>query len=192
MNTQSSGNNVKRIGFAVINIVLALGAFVPLTVDMALNHHPTWSVIVLGAIAMLWLIVAPWFVLPNGRFIASWAAALISVPAYLYVVETATGGKGWFLALGLPAAIVGLAGVGVAGWLWLYSRLKFWYAASLTLFLAAAVNHAEFLLTQSYVQDPVEWAHYLTTVSLLALGALLGIIAASVHGARLLRTSAGK
>jgi hypothetical protein len=132
---------------------------------------------------MSWFILAPWFVFPNNRFAFSWGAAAISVPLFLYLVESFSLAKGWLLPIGLPSAFMGLAVVGAIGWLWSYSRVKPLYVASLSFLLSASLSFGEVFLTRPFLQpDPYESVRYLVSFCILGVSLLLAIVALSVHG----------
>ncbi len=176
-------SRARRIVFTVFCAALFIGAFIPLLVDILLNGHFGWSIIVLGAILMAWLIIAPWFILRRSRAAVSWAAAAVSVPIFLWIVESLGTNKGWLLPLGLPAAAAGLAALGGLVWLWNRSRLKFWYAAALTFMLIALLSFAEYTLARPFlIVDPSESVRRSVALYLAGASLLLGLIAASVHG----------
>jgi hypothetical protein len=173
---------VRRIVFTVFCVALFIGAFVPLLVNFLIDGHFDWSIIVLGAIVMAWLIISPWFIFRRSRAAISWAAAAVSVPIFLWIVESLIPNKGWLLPLGWPAAAAGLAALGGILWLWSYSRLKFWYAASLTVFLLGVLSFIEYSLARPFMPaDPSESLRQ--WVALYAAGStlLLGVIAVLVH-----------
>jgi hypothetical protein len=145
------------IVFAVFCTALFLGAFIPLLIDFLINGYFGWSVIVLGAIVMAWWILAPWFALRRSRAAVSWAAAAVSIPVFLWIVESHSAEKGWLVPLALPAAAAGLAAMGAIVWLWNHSRLKFRYAAALTFILLGLLSFLEYTLARPYwPADPSE------------------------------------
>jgi hypothetical protein len=142
---------VRRFAFIVFCVALWMGAFVPLLVDFLIHGRFGWSIIVLGAVAMAWLIIAPWFVFQRSRATISWAAVAVSLPVFLWIVESLGTNKGWLFPLGLPSAAAGLAALGGILWLWNHSRLKFWYAVSLSFILVALLTLVEYTLARPFV-----------------------------------------
>ena len=183
MQNKERGKRVKGIVFAMINIGLFIGAFVPLLVDFVKDGRLENSIIAVGAMIMSWFIISPWFIFAKNRFGLSWTAAILSVPIFLYIVESLSKTKGWFFTLGLPSAAAGLTVIGVIAWLWIGGRLKLLFAASLSVFLIAILGVIEYLLARPYLYpDPYESVRYLVLICLLSVSVLLAIIAFVIHG----------
>ncbi len=175
-------SRARRTAFAVFCAALFLGASIPLLVDFLINGHFAWSIIVLGAIVMAWLILAPWFALRRSRAAASWAAAAVSVPVFLWIVESHSAEKGWLAPLALPAAAAGLAAMGAIVWIWNCSRLKFWYAAALTFILLGLLSLLEYALARPYLPaDPSEPIRQIAAILLGGASLALALIAMSAH-----------
>ncbi len=131
---------------------------------------------------MAWLILAPWFVLRRARAAISWAAAAVSLPVFLWIVESRGAGKGWLAPLALPAAAAGLAAWGGIVWLWTHSRFKLWYAAALTFILLALLSLLEYILARPYLPaDPSDSVRQIAAIILAGASLALGLIAISVH-----------
>jgi hypothetical protein len=131
---------------------------------------------------MAWMIVAPWFIFRRSRAMISWAAAAVSVPIFLWIVESLGTNKGWLLPIGLPAAAAGLAALGGILWLWNYSRLKFWYAASLTFILLGLLSLFEYTLARPFLYaDPSESVRLYVAIGLAGVSLFLTLIALLVH-----------
>jgi hypothetical protein len=171
-----------KIAFSVFCAALFMGAFVPLLVDFLMNGHFGWSLIVLGAIGMAWGILAPWFLLRRARAALSWAAAAVSVPVFLWIVESLGTNKGWFLPLGLPATVTGLAALGGILWICKYSRRKFWYAAAPTFILISLLSLLEYTLARLFMQfDPSESMRQIVAIGLVGVSPVLALEAVFTH-----------
>jgi hypothetical protein len=178
----------RRIAFAAFCGALFLGAIIPLLVDFLINGNFSWSMIVLGAVAMAWLIIAPWFIFRRSRLMISCAAAAVTVPAFLWLVESFIPNKGWLLPLGLPAAAAGLAVLGGIVWIWNGSRLKFWYAAALTFILVGLMSLLEYILASPFMpMDPSESVRQGIALCMAGGSMLLTLIAWLVHGLKPLK-----
>jgi len=145
----------RRLAFVVLSSLMLVGAFVPCLVDIVGDGRLTWSLYALGALVMAWLVLAPWFLLRTAQPVASWIAGALTVPAYLLLVESLGTGRGWFIRLGLPASLLGLAGWGAIVLLWRRRRVDPWYGAAGTVLILGLVGLAECILVRPYLgQDP--------------------------------------
>jgi hypothetical protein len=173
------------IVFALLSGALFVGAFVPLLVDFVQDGRFTWSLYALGAILMAWSILAPWFLRQRSRAATSWAAAVLAVPSYLLLVQSQSPVKGWLLPLGLPAAALGLAGLGMTAWLWSDRRVDRWYAAAATLFVLGLVGLGECLLARPFlVADPYFWLRRRIVLAIIGASLPLGLLAFLVNRLR--------
>lgn len=180
-NNQEQGNG-KKVFFIVISIALAIGGFVPALVNLAAAGAFTWALYPLGAVAMTWLILAPLFLFRRQRLLWSWLAAVVTLPLFLWLVETVNPSKGWLLPLALPAAAVGLAAWGALICVWRYSRIRILYAVSLTLLVLALTSFTEKLIVRPFIQpDPLEWVRDLVSACLAGLAALFALLGLAVH-----------
>ena len=148
-------NRGMRIAFIVVSLLLAAGAVIPALIDLALNGRLTWSLYSLGAIVMAWLILAPWFLLPRNRALASWIAAVVTIPLFLRLVEFLAPAKGWLLPLGLPAAALGLAALGGMLGVWRNGRGKARWAIAWTFFILGILSFTEYLGARPYIPRSV-------------------------------------
>jgi hypothetical protein len=178
----------RKIAFAIVSGGLGIGGFVPVLVDAATTGGLSWSLIPLGAVAMAWVILAPWFLLRARRALAGWAAATVAVPLYLWLLETLLPYKGWLLTLALPAAGLGLAAWGLLTFVWIASRLRAGFALAATLAIAAGLSAAEQALVQAYLlDDPAAWVRDLVTLCLAGAAVVVFAVALAVHRGRLIK-----
>lgn len=190
MRTNIARHRGSTIAFVIVSVGLAIGAFVPLLVNFLTAGRFDWSLYVLSAVVMTWLIVAPWFIFRHNRATISWVVAAVSVPLFLWLVESLGTDKGWLLPLGLPSAVQGLAALGGIVWLWCHSRIKVWYALALTVFLLALVSLTEQALARPFlVPDPIEWVRNLVTFCLGGVSVGLALVALLVHGPKVVQES---
>jgi hypothetical protein len=177
------GRRRKRaIVFVILSAAMSIGAFVPLLVDLLQDGRLTWSLYALGALLMAWLILAPWFLGERSRAVTSWAAAALTVPSYLLLVQSLSSVKGWLLPLGLPAAALGLAGSGAIVWLWSDRRIDRWYAAAATVFVLGLLGLTECLLARPFlVSDPYFAIRRRVILSIIGTSIVLGLLAFLVN-----------
>ena len=92
----------------IISIVLALPAAICLACDVAYTQGAGWSVLVIGAMAALWVFIVP------AMFIRRHAALILgvldagAVLGYLWVVERFAAGGNWLPSLAAPLVLLAL------------------------------------------------------------------------------------
>jgi hypothetical protein len=122
------------------------------------------------------------------RALAGWAAAVVVVPLYLWLLEALLPYKGWLLTLALPAAGLGLAAWGLLSLVWTVSRLRAGFALAATLVVAAGLSASEQALVQAYLlDDPVAWLRDLVTLCIAGAAVLAFVVALAVHRGKFLK-----
>ena len=183
-------SRTRPIAYIVVSIVRALGAFVPCLVNVLQAGQLDWALYPLGAILMAWSILAPWFLLRQHRAAASWGMAIITVPAFISLVAALSPVKGWFLPLGLPAALLGLEAGGGLVWLWRYSRLSAWYAIAVTFLILGILTFLEHGVARPFLlPDPYASIRTMVAFSLVGAALVFGLLASLVRGFQMLRQS---
>jgi hypothetical protein len=184
MDIRINGGRGGAIVFVILSCALAIGAFVPVLVNLALIGRFTWSLIPLGAMVMAWLIIAPVYFFRRHRALISWAAAAVSLPLFLWLVESLVAVRGWLLPLGLPVTALGLAAWGGIVWVWRYSRIRVWYSLALTLFLCTLVSLPIYFIVLPYMPqpDPVLWVRIIVFICMGGVSVLLAVVGLLVHG----------
>lgn len=168
----------RKLAFAIIGLILGLGAFVPLVVNLAVAGGVTWSLYAIGGCTMAWLILAPLFLARRLRVALSWLAAVVTVPAYLALVQAMSPASAWLVPLGLPSAAIGLAGFGTLVWLWAYSGLHPLSALSLSFMVLGLGSFGESAVTAAWLgSDPALWIRDLVSLCLLGAGFIFGFFA---------------
>jgi hypothetical protein len=193
VNLKTKGKRGKRVLFVSLSTALGMGAFVPLVVNLALAGRFTWSLVPLGATGMSWLILAPLFILSRHRALASWLAAAITLPLFLWLVESLVPAKEWLLPLGLPSAAFGLATLFVILWVWRYSRLRIWYALSGTGLACTLVCVPLFLVVRPYLPQPDPALQARILVFIIMCGVTVGLVltACLIHGFKFTKSKTG-
>lgn len=187
-------NLIKHSPFLLyLSLTMLGGVFVSLIVNYAIAQHFTWSKIVLSAIGVAWLTLAPWFVLQKHQALVSWAMAAVSVPILLWVIASLTPDKGWLLSLGLPTAVLGLTALGGLLWVWRASQLQVLYAVASTLLVLSLVNLAQNELVKSFLAQSFtgayvqSWVNAFITQSLGALAIVFGLLGLLIHKLEVIR-----
>ncbi len=91
---------------AIITLVLALPAIVCLACDLAYTPGSGWSMLVVGAMAMLWVFIVPALFFRRHPILCGVVLDTSAVLGYLYLVERFAARGDWFLRLALPIVVL--------------------------------------------------------------------------------------
>ena len=107
---------------AITTLLLALPAAICLACDVAYTRGAGWSMLVTGAMAMLWVFIVPPIFLRRHKVLLCGTLDTAAVLGYLWMVEHYAAKGSWFQAMAVPlvvlvgcrAAHVGQLATGVA------------------------------------------------------------------------------
>ncbi len=103
----------RRFWAILISMFLALPALTCLFSNLLFNRELSWSFYPVGAFALCWVFIVPQLLFKKPRPVLCAMLDVLSVSAYVYLIEYATHAGGWFWPLAMP--IIGLVVVqGVA------------------------------------------------------------------------------
>lgn len=91
---------------AIITLALALPAAVCLACDVAYTHGAGWSMLVVGAAAMLMVFIVPPMFLRRHRVLLAGILDTAAVLGYLWMVEHFAAKGSWFQELALPLVVL--------------------------------------------------------------------------------------
>ena len=94
---------------ALVSLVLALPAITCLACDLAYTPGSGWSMLVVGAMAMLWVFIVPALFFRRHPVLVGAVLDTGAVLGYLYLVEHFAAHGDWFLHLALPIVMLILA-----------------------------------------------------------------------------------
>ena len=113
---------------------IAIGTCV--IVDYALNRRITWAAYPILSVSAGWLIFAPTI---YKKYIASLCIfSVVSIP-FLFMLEKLTPVHGWFFALGLPVAIVGILSIWATFLLFRFTGFIMWYKIAISVFMHGVI-----------------------------------------------------
>ena len=90
----------------IATLLLALPAAICLCCDLAYTHGAGWSLLVAGAMGLLWILVVPMLLIRRGRV---WWALLLDtagVLGYLWLVERFAAPGEWYWRLAVPIVLL--------------------------------------------------------------------------------------
>lgn len=144
---------VSSVAFSLLSMLLLFAALICLIVSLALHHSLLWSLYPIGALAVSWLSLAPWFVMRRHRLHVSVAAFLLSFTGYLFLIESIGPLKGWVIPAALPVTYAVLVPVWIFAAVFLHAKSRRAAIAALAcLFFGTFVNFAVHAALANYLK----------------------------------------
>jgi hypothetical protein len=127
---------------------------------------------------MLWATITPTLMMNKNRSLASFSGFAITLIPYLFLIQYLVSGKGWFISLALPVAIISLAALAISLFVFNNSAIKKWYSAAITVFLfGVVVNFAVGKIISSFLNGSTfDDISRVLTISLSAIAALILVV----------------
>ena len=90
----------------IITIVLSLPAAICLACDVAYTHGAGWSMLVIGAMAMLWVFIVPALYIRRHAVLVLGVLDTAALWGYLWIVEHFAAKGTWLMQLALPLVVL--------------------------------------------------------------------------------------
>ena len=89
----------------IATLLLALPAMITLACDIAYTDRADWSLLVIGAMGLLWIVFVPHLFAKKYALARHLLLDTVALLCYLLLIEHLTGGD-WFLQLALPIVLL--------------------------------------------------------------------------------------
>ena len=154
----------KRVTVALISALLALPASICMVCNFVIDVRLTWSLYVLGAMAFLWTVIIPPYLLRRNKEMTTIIIGTLSVCAFLRFIEEVSVAKGWYLTLALPLVLVVAFICFIMVIIFLYTNLRKLQIAAVLAVCMAGLMVAIEIATDVYHKDQfsLEWSIFLT------------------------------
>jgi len=96
----------KGVTAGLITALFALPASICLVCNYVIEARLSWSLYVAAAMALLWLIIVPIYLIRRNREIMAVLITTVSLCGFLRFVEKISPMEGWYLTLALPIVLV--------------------------------------------------------------------------------------
>lgn len=96
----------RRFTAEVLSICLAFPAVFCLMVNIIIDGRTTWSLYAAGALAMVWVLVVPYFLFLKPTIIKVFLPGTLAVLLYLLLIDSLQTGSSWFLSLAMPLTLL--------------------------------------------------------------------------------------
>ena len=171
--------NTSGTMITLISMIFILAGFICLLCNFVINRTFNWSLYPVGAMLLVWLTVAPWFLLTKHRPILSFAAFSISLIPYLFLIERLSAAKGWVVPFALPILGITLPGLLIVVLLFSYTKInRISLSAFAVLIFGVLVNLGVNAFVQNYLhqQNQPNISVPITAISFALLSIILAVI----------------
>lgn len=90
----------------IVTLVLALPAAICLACDVAYTHGAGWSMLVVGAMAMLWVFIVPAMYVRRHAVLILGVLDIAALIGYLWIVERFAAKGEWLMGLAVPLVVL--------------------------------------------------------------------------------------
>ena len=163
----------------LISMIFILAGFICLLCNFVINRTFNWSLYPVGAMLLVWLTVAPWFLLTKHRPVLSFAAFTISLIPYLFLIERLSAAKGLVVPFALPILGITLPGLLIVVLLFSYTKInRISLSAFAVLIFGVLVNLGVNAFVHNYLhqQNQPNISVPITAVSFVLLSIILAVI----------------
>ena len=171
--------NTSGTMITLISMIFILAGFICLLCNFIINRTFNWSLYPVGAMLLVWLTVAPWFLLTKHRPVLSFTAFTISLIPYLFLIERLSAAKGWVVPFALPILGITLPGLLIVVLLFSYSKIsRIFLSALAVLIFGVFVNLGINAFVQNYLhqQNQPNISVPITASSFVLLSIILAVI----------------
>jgi Family of unknown function (DUF6320) len=158
----------------ILSTVLLFSAIVCLTINYSIDQSFGWSLFPAGALVVLWATIVPMLIVKKNKTLLLFSGFAITLIPYLFLIQYVVSGKGWFIPLALPIAILSLGALAIS--LFVFNNFKNkLYSSAMTVFLfGVVVNFAVGKIINSFLDgtnnDDIS---RIMTISASAIAALI-------------------
>lgn len=96
----------KQFIAAIISIALLFPSILMVVIDLTYSSRADWSLVAAGALLMVWVWVCPYFLLKKPSFLKIALPVILSILAFLLLIERLYMTSSWFLQLALPLVLL--------------------------------------------------------------------------------------
>jgi hypothetical protein len=164
---------------AILSICVAFPAVICVVINLILTGETTWSLVVAGAMALIWLSFVPYFLYRQPSFTRVFLPIAAGLVWYLLLIAIIAQTGNWYFSLALPLILLVCGLVFVNGFLIERKALRgFYIATSILSTIGLLVVGVEIIVSIAVLQQvQVSW-------SLLALFPCLAVALAFLSIAR--------
>ena len=171
--------NTSGTMITLISMIFILAGFICLLCNVVVTRTINWSLYPVDAMLLVWLTVAPWFLITKHRLVLSFAAFTISLIPYLFLIERLSAAKGWVVPFALPILGITLPGLLIVVLLFSYTKInRISLSAFAVLIFGVFVNLGVNAFVQNYLhnQNQPNISVPITAVSFAVLSIILAVI----------------
>lgn len=168
----------RRFAASIVTVILAIPALALMVINLVYTSAGPWSLYPIGALALLWVYIAPPLLMPAPRTSLALGMSGAATVLYLLLIERISGAYGWFFPLALPLTVLAtvlviLLRLGAVYRKWRKLKVAAMCLWALCLMLIGVEAALDLYLAR---QIMLSWS-LIAAVSLAGIGILLQLIA---------------
>lgn len=167
----------KQFIAAIISIALLFPSILVVVIDLSYSKKLDWSLIVAGALLVIWVCVCPNFLLKKPSFLKIAIPIILAVLAFLLLIDRVYLTAGWYVELALPLVLLASLLVVVVGQLIVKRIVRgFVVPASILIAIGLMVVGIE-VITEYYAFGSIQvgWSLFVLLPCLALAGVSLSI-----------------
>jgi len=164
--------------FLILTLLCIVAAGVCGIADFANHEAITWSAFVICSVMLAWAVMLPLFLSRGKRLLLSLATLSVLINPFLYFVDRSISARSWFLPIGLPVAITGIASLWIAVALFRFVKVNKWYlTAGIVAVLGFVTDNVLISCINRFAGTPLSLlVNIISIFSLAVVGLILLII----------------
>ena len=151
----------RKMTMLLLSVILALPVSICLVCNYIIHHQFTWSIYVLGAAVVIWVLIVPPFLIRHGILFWCLCLDLTVLGGFLYIINRMEmPQKDWFRPLAFPILTVVAAFSLVIAMVLRYAHLAKLYNAAISLLCIGGLLSAVEIITDAYLKEPIvfDWS----------------------------------
>ena len=170
------------IAFSMLTMVFVTALLICLLVNFLISRRFDWSLYPLGAVVMIWLTMAPFFIMKKFKILTSCLLFIVTSIGYLFLIELIGPAKNWVLPLAIPILAISVLPLLVIYLLFRYTKVNRLRLMSFSfLIIGVLVNIGIHLIVRTYVGRNIEIASLIITALIFVLLSLIPAVADEVN-----------
>ncbi len=170
-----------KLAFLLFSLACLIAIGVCLICDFAINKSVVWSGYPLAGVLFGWLVIFPAILAGRHRLLFYLASLTVTVFPFLFVLESFTHVKGWFIGLAAPIAVIAVISCWIMFFVYKLFKVNKWFLSAVAMFLFGIVvaTSADYYVSRFLNKSIFSLDNIISFFSCAAITILLVIIGIS-------------